>query len=188
MQGCMDKVNIIVRQARLEDAAIIAEAVCMAVGYDTTHPLYPVFLELAGREVAQYSYLNALIAEVNGEIAGAIVSYDGTRLEELRKPIFSLLKQHLGSVPNIEDETEAGEYYLDSLGVRSAFRGMGVGSALLNAACDKAFSEGYERVGLIVDYDNPDAERLYTSLGFERVGTKLFLGHNMWHLQKIKTL
>lgn len=180
--------DIVVRPARREDAEAVAEAVCMAVGYDTTNPLYPVFLELARREVAQYSYLNALIAEVDGEVAGAIVGYDGARLEELRAPIYPLLEEHLGSAPHIEDETEAGEYYLDSLGVRSAFRGMGVGSMLINAACDKAYSEGHERVGLIVDYDNPNAERLYTSLGFERVGTKLFLGHNMWHMQKIKTL
>lgn len=180
--------DIVVRPARREDAAAIAEAVCMAVGYDATNPVYPIFLELAGREVAQYSHLNTLIAEVDGEIAGAIVSYDGSRLEELREPIYPLLKEHLGSVPHIEDETEAGEYYLDSLGVRSAFRGMGVGSALINAACNKAFGEGHERVGLIVDYDNPCAERLYTSLGFKRIGTKLFLGNNMWHMQKIKTL
>lgn len=180
--------DIVVRPAKREDAATIAEAVCMAVGYDTTSPLFPVFLELAGREVAQYSYRNVLIAEVNGEVAGAIVGYDGAELKELREPIYSLLKQHLGEVPHIEDETEAGEYYLDSLGVLPAFRGMSVGTALLNAATERAFAEGHERVGLIVDYDNPDAERLYSSLGFERVGTKLFLGHKMWHMQKIKRL
>lgn len=180
--------DIVVRPAKREDAATIAEAVCMAVGYDATSPLFPVFLELAGREVAQYSYRNALIAEVEGEIAGAIVSYDGAELKELREPIYSLLKEHLGEVPHIEDETAAGEYYFDSLGVLPAFRGMSVGTALLNAAMERAFAEGHERVGLIVDYDNPDAERLYTSLGFERVGTKLFLGHKMWHMQKIKRL
>ena len=26
-------------------------------------------------------------------------------------------------------------------------------------------------------------EQLYTSLGFSRVGEKMFLGHRMWHLQ-----
>lgn len=180
----MERQEIIVRPARREDAPIIAEAVAMAVGYDTSHPLYAVFLELAGREVAQYSYRNSLVAEVDGAVAGAIVGYDGARLEELRAPIYPLLKEHLGEVPHIEDETEAGEYYLDSLGVLPAYRGLSVGTALLNAATERAFAEGHTRVGLIVDFDNPNAERLYSSLGFQRVGEKRFLGHRMWHLQR----
>lgn len=178
--------KVTVREARRDDAALIAAAVCMAVGYDTSHPIYPVFLTLAASERAQYSYRNALIAEVDGTAAGAIVGYDGAMLHELRQPIYPLLEQHLGSVPHIEDETEAGEYYLDSLGVLPQFRGMGVGAMLLNAMSNKAFAEGHARVGLIVDFDNPRAERLYTSLGFRRVGTRPFLGHQMWHLQKMR--
>lgn len=180
----MEKRQITIREARREDAPLIAEAVAMAVGYDTSHPLYPVFLELAGREVAQYSYHNSLVAEVDGVAAGALVGYDGARLEELRRPIYPLLEQHLGGVPHIEDETEEGEFYLDSLGVLPMFRGLGVGRALLRSMTERAFAEGHARVGLIVDFDNPDAERLYASLGFQRVGEKLFLGHWMWHMQK----
>lgn len=180
----MDTKKIVVRPAGREDAALIAEVVCMAVGYDTAHPIYPVFLTLAASDKAQYNYRNTLVAEVDGTAAGAIVGYDGARLEELREPIFPLLERYLGSVPEIEDETAAGEFYLDSLGVLPQFRGMGVGAMLLNAMSNKAFAEGHSRVGLIVDVDNPRAERLYTELGFVRVGQKRFLGHDMWHLQK----
>ena len=179
--------KITVRRATREDAPLIAEAVAMAVGYDTTHPLYPVFLALAEREATQYSYRNTLVGEVNGEVAGALVGYDGALLQKLREPIYPLLEQHLGSIPHIEDETEAGEFYLDSLGILPQYRGLGVGSALITAYVDRAFAEGHARVGLIVDYDNPKAEKLYTSLGFSRVGTKMFLGHQMWHLQITKS-
>ncbi len=172
------------REATREDAPLIAEAVCMAVGYDTSHPVYRVFLTLAKRRKTQYSYQNALVCEVDGVSAGAIVGYDGALLEKLRQPIYPLLKKHLDEVPNIEDETEAGEYYLDSLGVLPLFRGLGVGRTLINAATERAFAAGYGRVGLIVDFDNPNAERLYTAIGFERVGTKRFLGHQMWHMQR----
>ena len=178
--------KIEIRAAVVEDAELIATAVCMAVGYDREHPIYPVFLTLAAREVAQYSYRNALVAEVDGVAAGAIVGYDGARLTELREPIFPLLEKHLGEALQIEDETEAGEFYLDSLGVLPEFRGLGVGSRLLTAMRDRAFAEGHQRVGLIVDFDNPRAEKLYTSLGFQRVGEKRFLGHRMWHLQTTK--
>jgi ribosomal protein S18 acetylase RimI-like enzyme len=169
--------------ATLDDAEHIALAVCMAVGYDSTHALYPVFLQLARREHSQYSYLNALVAEADGAVVAALVGYDGARLKELREPIFPLLRQHLGEVIDIEDETEAGEFYLDSLGVVPDYRGRGIGRALIEAMRDRAFAEGHTRVGLIVDVDNPSAERLYKSLGFKRVGNKRFLGHAMHHLQ-----
>lgn len=175
--------DITIRQATVADAEFIAHAVCMAVGYDMSHPIYPVFLHLARMEHSQYSYVNTLVAEVEGRVSGALVGYDGACLKELREPIFALLEQHLGEAINIEDETEAGEFYLDSLGVLPECRGCGIGRALIVAMRDRAFAEGYERVGLIVDFNNPDAERLYQSLGFRRVGTKRFLGHNMHHLQ-----
>ena len=179
--------KITIRAARREDAAHIAQVVCMAVGYDTSHPIYPVFLTLAASDNSQYSYRNTLVAEVDGAVAGALVGYDGARLMELREPIFPLLLEHLGDVPHIEDETSSGEFYLDSLGVFPPFRGMGVGSALLNAMSERAFAEGHERVGLIVDVNNPKAEKLYAELGFVRVGMKKFLGHDMWHLQRVAT-
>ena len=95
-----------------------------------------------------------------------------------------MLLERIGRVPNILDETGRGEYYLDSIGVLPEFRGLGVGRALVEAFCNKVFAEGHERVGLMVDYDNPQAEKLYISLGFERVGTRLLFKHNMWHLQR----
>lgn len=178
--------TITIREATRDDAPLIATAVCMAIGYPTTHAIYPVFEELARSEVAQYSYLNALVVEVDGQSAGAIVGYDGARLEELRAPIFPLLERHLGSTLQIEDETEAGEFYIDSVAVLPQFRGTGVGRQLLIAMRNRAFDAGHERVGLLVDFDNPRAEKLYNSLGFQRVGKKRFLGHRMWHLQATK--
>ena len=175
--------NITIRAATPLDSKLIAMVVCMAVDYETSHPIYTVFEELAQHNASQYSWRNTLIAEVDGEVAGAIVGYDGAMLKQLREPIFPLLIKYLGSAKEIEDETEAGEFYLDSLGVLPHFRGLGIGAKLIVAMCDKAFSEGHQRAGLIVDIDTPRAEKLYTSLGFEYVGDKCFLGHAMHHLQ-----
>ena len=146
---CAMNREVTIRPATIHDAELIAEVVCMAVGYTTEHPIYPVFLELAKRDIAQYSYRNTLIAEVAGRAAGALVGYDGARLEELRRPIFELLERHLGSIPDIEDETTAGEFYLDSLGVLPDYRGQGIGAALLSAMRDMAFEQGYDRVALL---------------------------------------
>lgn len=180
----MDESGIIVRRAVRSDAPLIAEVVCMAVGYDISHPLYTIALNLAQRANTQYSYLNSLVAEVDDVAAGAVVGYDGARLAELRKHIYPLLKEHLGTIPHIEDETEAGEYYLDSLAVLPDYRRRGVGEALVNALCNSAFDKGYGRVGLIVEQHNHRAEHLYKALGFERVGERKFLGDDMWHMQR----
>ena len=186
----MDATKIIVRVATQEDAALIAKAVAMAIGDEEALRDYcgddylAVLSEVARREDTQYSWRYALIAMVDGVEAGAIVGYNGAQLQELRNGTFAVLRKLIGRTPTIADETEAGEYYLDSVAVLPEYRGVGVGQALISALCDKAFADGHERVGLIVDFDNPQAEKLYTALGFERVGTRLFFGHKMWHLQK----
>ena len=179
----MNNMKLKVRDAQYSDAQLIATVVCMAVGYDATHPLYPVFEELARRDDTQYSWRNTLVAELNDVAVGAIVGYDGALLHELRRPTTQLIKERMGSAIEIEDETEAGEFYLDSLGVLPQYRDLGVGRELIVAMRDRAFAEGFDHVGLIVDVDNPNAERLYLALGFRRVGRRRFLGHDMWHLQ-----
>lgn len=182
--------KIIVRPAMREDAAVIARAVAMAIGDEVALRNYcgddylDVLTEVARREDTQYCWECVLVAEVESVVAGAIVGYDGALLGELREGTYAVIRERIGRTPTIPDETEAGEFYLDSVGVLPEFRGLGVGRALVDALTEKAFAEGHEQVGLIVDLDNPQAEKLYASLGFERVGTKLFFGHKMWHLQR----
>ena len=148
----MGNSNIRIREAVAADAPFVALVVLMALHYDESHPLYGIFKELAARTDAQYSYCNALIAEVDGEVAGAIVGYDGARLDELREPLLVLVRKHQGRELDIEDETSAGEFYIDSLAVLPRFRRCGVGRSLLTAAAERAFAAGHERVGLIVDF------------------------------------
>ena len=66
------------------------------------------------------------------------------------------------------------------------WRGLGIGGKLIDAFCQRAFAEDAERVGLIVDTDNPNAERLYLSQGFTHVGERIFFNHQMHHLQRTK--
>lgn len=190
----MDTTKIIVRAAMPKDAEVIAQAVVLAIGDEVTLRSYcgddyvAVLAEIARRDATQYSWRNALIAEVDGVAAGAILGYNGAQLRALRNGTFTVLLERIGRVPNILDETGRGEYYLDSISVFPQFRGLGVGCALVEAFCNKAFAAGHDCVGLIVDYDNQQAKGLYTSLGFERVGTRLFFKHQMWHLQRKNNL
>jgi len=182
--------NITIREATADDSRIIALAVGMAMGEDTAKEYcgenyIDVLARTAGMEDTQYSYRNAFIAVADDVPAGAVVGYDGALLDGLRAETLSVIRGYNPRLPEIEDETQSGEFYLDSIGILPGFRGCGIGRRLLSAMMDKAFSAGHKRVGLLVDYDNPDAERLYVSMGFERVGTKEFFGHKMKHLQSI---
>ncbi|MBO5086372.1 MAG: GNAT family N-acetyltransferase, partial [Paludibacteraceae bacterium] len=122
------------------------------------------------------------IAEVEGSPAGVIVAYDGARLEELRSETMRIIRKYKPDFTVSEDETEPGEYYIDTLCVLPQYRKMGIATKLIAAIHEKALAEGHAQLGLIVDFDNPTAERLYTNLGFHRVGTRIFAGHKMWHL------
>lgn len=181
--------KITIRSARVEDAATIARAVAMAIGDKEALRAYcgddymAVLTQIAATKGTQYSWQYALVAEVDGTAAGAVVGYDGDDLQPLREGTFAIVRQLTGRVPNIANETEGGEYYLDSVGVLPEFRGLNVGRTLVREFCNKVFATQHNCVGLIVDSNNPQAEKLYTSLGFERVGTRLFFGHRMWHLQ-----
>lgn len=188
----MQKEDITIRRATEADAALIAKVVAMAIGDEEGVRHYcgeeylDVLSKIAAHTDTQYSWQQGLVAEIRGVVVGGVVGYDGGELHRLREGTFNVLRDTIGRVPTIVDETEAGEYYLDSVGVLAEYRGRGIGRALIETFCAKAFDEGHQRIGLIVDRDNPQAESLYTSLGFRRVGTKPFFGHQMWHLQREK--
>ena len=188
----MSNTDIIIRPARKEDALTIAHIIAMAIGDETGLRNYcgdeyiSVLRAVACAEATQYSYENVLIAESKGEVMGGVVGYDGAQLMVLRRGTLAIIEEHTGRVPMIVDETEAGEYYLDSIGVYPQFRGMGVGLKLVKAFVEQAFAKGAERVGLIVDIQNPNAERLYCKQGFRYVGERTFFSHEMRHMQMVK--
>ena len=80
------------------------------------------------------------------------------------------------------------EWYLDTISVDERFRGMGIGSKLLDALPEVAKASGKQALGLNVDFDNPGARKLYASKGFKDVTTMTISGHLYNHMQKCKKL
>lgn len=127
-----------------------------------------------------YSPKNTVIAEVDGMPVGMLTSYDGAGYHEMRQRTTALIKQHLGmEFPNMEDESEAGEYYLDSLAVLPEYRGRGIGRKLLEYGIGIGKSMGLT-VTLAVDPINEKAQRLYQSLGFAPQRDIFIFGHTYW--------
>ena len=184
----------IIRKATIEDSAFIAKAILLALGMNLDNleeesnwgdDSLILFENLARREDSQYSYKNTLVCEVAGEIAGVLIAYDGAMLSPLREALFNEIEQmNLVSVTGLGDETEPGEYYIDSLTVFEEFRCKGVATNLINRVVEEARKRNIQKVGLLVDKENPNAAKLYTKLGFKYVKDKMFLGHDMEHLQK----
>lgn len=183
-----------IRKGRREDAEFIADAVMAAIGMEICEGmsanqeqkvLREAFIRCAARPDSQYSYRNALIAESDsGEITGAIVGYDGADLHILRQAFVEEYNDLMGTHYKEEewsDETSPDEIYLDTLAVVPSHRKKGVATMLINAFSEK-YAGAPKPIGLLVDYDNPDARRLYESLGFEPHGPRSFFGTPMEHL------
>ena len=83
----------------------------------------------------------------------------------------------------MDDETQAGELYIDSIAVSEEFRGHGIAKHLLKAVIERAREMGLPAVGLLVDKGNPRAESLYNKVGFQYVNDSAWGGHEMRHLQ-----
>ena len=124
---------------------------------------YRMMSHLVEREDSQYSYKNTLVAMDGQRVVGVSV-YIG--------------KDHTG----MDDETQAGELYLDSLAVLPAYRRQGIAQRLLIATRERAHQLHLPRVGLLVDKGNPDGEALYTKVGFVYLNDNLWGGHPMKHM------
>ena len=136
------------------------------------------------REDSQYSYRNTLVAVDNGRVVGIAVSYDGSRLHELRQAFIDEALRHIGvNHSGMDDETQPGELYLDSLAVLPEYRRQGIAKRLLKATKMKADMMNLPCVGLLVDKGNPVGESLYASAGFRYVNDSQWGGHPMKHLQ-----
>ena len=134
-------------------------------------------------EDSQYSYRNTLVAMDKDLLVGIAVSYDGGRLHELRRAFVQAAKEYIGKDHSgMDDETQAGELYLDSLAVQPDHRRRGIGQRLLKATKEKADLLGLPCVGLLVDKGNPAGEALYASVGFRYANDSRWGGHPMKHL------
>ncbi|QYO63872.1 GNAT family N-acetyltransferase [Leptolyngbya sp. 7M] len=65
-----------------------------------------------------------------------------------------------------------GTFYIANLAVDSAYRGQGIGTQLLQYCIAEAATAKASHVYISVDIDNPRAQNLYESLGFQVIETK----------------
>lgn len=181
-----------IRQAKAEDAQLVAplivqamgELACDFTGKESVEQAIPLFESLFKETENQYSHDNTMVFEENGNILGSITTYDGGKLEEYRNKLLSYIEQEYNVVNlELEDETQAGELYIDTLSVSPKAQGKGVGTRLIKVAIHKARVKGYKHIGLLVEMGNPNAKRLYERIGFTVVGKKALGNSQYEHMQ-----
>src|SRR5688500_9580314 len=114
---------IFVRKATLNDSEIIATYLSLPmkdilynfIGEEDPEKAREFMLHFVAGENNQYSYQNCWVVEDNMKVVAAINLYNGALLSELRQPVIEYLRSKFNNDFNPEDETQAGEYYIDSL-------------------------------------------------------------------------
>lgn len=172
----MPKLEATLRPARKADAAALAALIDIAGEGLPVHfwsqmkdPKQSVFefgRSRAGREEGNFSYKNATVAEVAGEVLACLVDYplddpydagDFNELPEVVRPL-------------VELESKApGSWYINVLAAFPEFRGQGIGARLLALAEDHGRAKKSKLASLIVAEENAGAVRLYARNGYRDV-------------------
>jgi ribosomal protein S18 acetylase RimI-like enzyme len=123
--------------------------------------------ERARRDEGGFSYRNAVIAEIDGEIAASLVGY---RLDDPYDLEGSLAETPDIVRPLVRLEAKApGSWYVNVLATFPEFRRRGIGARLLAIAAEKAREQGARSLSVIVGSWNDGAARLYGGAGYEPV-------------------
>lgn len=166
--------DITISNARPEDASFLAK--CIMAGmhfYDfesdipSERNIYDNLIECEQRDDMLYSFRYTRVAEMDGTPVGSLLSYPGEIYRDLRHKTFCELWPNLAQMDaESEQETDPGEYYLDSLAVHPEYRHHGIGRALLLDGIQLGASLGYKQIALVADSDYSHLIRLYESIGF----------------------
>jgi len=186
------RMDIRIEPASKEQSSEIARMIMMAMtdecclnfcaeGYGLEDFLRMMTL-LVERVDSQYSYRNTLVALDDTRVVGIAVSYEGSELLRLRRPFLKLALEYIGKDHSgMDEETQAGELYLDSLAVLPEYRHLGIARRLVMAAKEKAGRSGLP-LGLLVDKGNPAGAAFYDAMGFRYANDSHWGGHEMKHL------
>ena len=165
----------IYRAARKEDSYRIAELDYIASGGAAEYLFRglvpgstPVQIIASGLESDAYphSYKSAIVAELNNEIVGMSMSFPAAFhcINDEMREFFPA--DRLAHFEDFFSASVSGSYLLDAICVNEEYRSLGIGDKLLEKTIQKARSEGFSVLSLLVFADNHKAIDFYTNHGF----------------------
>lgn len=165
--------DIIIREATQEDAALIAD-----LSRQTFYETFAAQNTTADMEkfMSEQFTRSALMAEVGAPGNTFLLAYSNDEVAG-----YARLRENPGAV--MDDSLEIARLY-----AATAMIGKGVGKVLMQACIDLAYAKKKQRLWLGVWEKNDRAIRFYTTWGFEKVGEHDFvLGSDVqrdWIMQK----
>jgi ribosomal protein S18 acetylase RimI-like enzyme len=115
------------------------------------------------REQGDFSYRNMYVAEIDGQVAGMLLSY------QLPDPyVLDQLESYPALVrPLVRLEAlAAGSWYINAIATGESWRGVGIGTRLMALGQVLAMQARVATLSLIVSEHNAGAMNLYTRLNF----------------------
>lgn len=164
------------RDATPDDATFLASCVMAAMHlHDFEQPMPTHLHDLHQRLTNSqrqadtlYTHAHSRIALAEGQVVGSLLSYPGDIYRQRRRDTFERLwPQFMELEQRSDQETEPGEFYLDSMAVLPAFRRMGIARALISDGIARGLAKGYKRIALVADAAMPHLQQYYQGLGFE---------------------
>ncbi|MDD3449241.1 MAG: GNAT family N-acetyltransferase [Gammaproteobacteria bacterium] len=130
--------------------------------------------ETVASEEANFSYLNAHVAELDGTIAGMMLAYRlpaGEAAEALDE-----LPEFIRPLVELE-QCMPDSFYINMIAAYPGYRGRGVGTGLLGGVDRLARAAGCSLASIEVFEQNQGALRLYERLGYRVVERRAVVPH-----------
>lgn len=142
-------------------------------------------------EETRFSAEYGLLIEADGQIAGVGFAYPGKWMTQLTANTLQAMKA-IGALYEVDEaaqllsskEANSDEYYIDNLAVFEGYRGKGYSRTLIEAFEKRAVEEGYLKIAILADVNNPKAKAIYEKMGYVSDGIFQVLGHRYDHLVK----
>ncbi|WP_234987940.1 GNAT family N-acetyltransferase [Carnobacterium iners] len=133
----------------------------------------------------RYGYRNGIVCVRDNQLAGVCFGYKGELEPIIDQPLIKIMEELNFKTRLLftDEETQSGEWYLDTLVTAPNFRRQGVALELLSALPDFVKKQGETIISLNCDQDNESAKQLYEKMGYRKVGERTIIEHRYSHMQ-----
>ncbi len=121
------------------------------------------------REDVEYSFKNCVMAEVDGQVAGMSMAFP-IKAEPVTDDSDPVMRPYMELIVD-------GSFFVCAIAVYEAFRGQGIGAALMERVEERARECGCPSLSLLVFDVNDGAKRLYERLGYRVADRRAIVPH-----------
>ncbi|MHA1599848.1 MAG: GNAT family N-acetyltransferase [Alphaproteobacteria bacterium] len=131
------------------------------------------------RENTEFSYQNCVVAEIDDDVAGMLVSFPIEETKTVQAEAPSPASNELDVLAPYGELEVPGSYYICGVALLPQYQSQGLGSRLCEIAKGLARERGYDELSLLVFEQNMGAVQLYERLGFKEIDRRPLVPHEL---------